>query len=225
MKNKKLLWLIIIVLCIILGSVIFLKISNKTQKTGNTKISKTVEGITEYILNMSSYEANLDITVVSNKNETKYKVKQSYVSPNVAKQVVLEPSNIRDLTTTFDGANLKIENSKLNLSTIYENYQYLTENHLFLQYFAEDYKVNSQSKALEKDGQIILETKCKDSNNKYQVSKKLYIDKDTVTPIKMEVQDYNQNTIVYILYNEIEINSTNKEDVLAFRILETKKDI
>lgn len=198
---------------------------NKTTKTGNTKIDKTTEGITEYILNISSYEATTDITIITNKNETKYQIKQSYVSPNISKQIVIEPSNIKNLTTTFDGSNLKIENSKLNLTTIYENYQYLTQNNLFLNFFIEDYKTSNNSKAEEKNDMIVMETKCKDSNNKYQVYKKLYIDKNTAIPVKMEVQDYNQNTIVYILYNEIKINSTKKEDVLAFKPIEMKQDI
>ena len=34
----------------------------------------------------------------------------------------------------------------------------------------------------------------------------------------MIVQDKNQKNLVYILYNEIKINSLKKEEVLAFRL-------
>lgn len=224
MKRK--VWIIIvIIILIVLGILFFIKNSDKSEKTGNTKISKTVEGITEYILNMSSYEATIDIEIITNKNETKYKIEQKQIAPNIAKQTVLEPSNISGLTTTFDGTNLKIENSRINLTTIYENYQYLTENNLFLNYFIEDYKNEETSKAVEKDGMIIMETKCKDSNNKYQTYKKLYINQNTAVPVKLEVQDNNKNTMVYILYNEIKINSTKREDVLAFQMIENKQGI
>ena len=47
---------------------------------------------------------------------------------------------------------------------------------------------------------------------------RLYIDKKSCKPIKMLIQDINQNIIAYILYNEIEINSLKRDDVLAFKI-------
>lgn len=63
-----------------------------------------------------------------------------------------------------------------------------------------------------------METKTGDSSNKYNNCKKLYIDKKTLKPIKMEIEDINKKVLVYILYNEIKINSTDKEEVLAFKL-------
>ena len=57
--------------------------------------------------------------------------------------------------------------------------------------------------------------KIENNKNKYSIYKKLYIDKQTAKPIKLEVQDINQKILVYMLYNEIKINSTNKEQILA----------
>lgn len=218
MKNKKsIVILIIIIISIISLFIFFAKNNYKTSNLGNNKVSKTTEGITEYILNMSSYNAKIELTVESNKNINKYVIQQQYVSPNISKQQVLEPSNIQNLITIFDGKTLKIENTKLNLSTIYQDYKYITENNLFLNFFVEDYKNSNESKSEEKDGIIIMQTKCRNEGNKYAVYKKLYIDKNTLKPVKMEIQDVNQSTVVYILYNEIEINSTKKEEVLAFK--------
>ena len=45
--------------------------------------------------------------------------------------------------------------------------------------------------------------------NKYQKYEKLYISKETGKPEKMEIKDTNQNTIIYIIYNEININTYN----------------
>lgn len=64
---------------------------------------------------------------------------------------------------------------------------------------------------------IILETKVEDSN-RYNTYKKLYIDSKTLKPIKMEIEEINKKMLVYILYNEIKINSVNKEEVLAFKL-------
>ena len=214
-NTKKGIIFIIIILAIILLSIFFIKKYYKTTNLGNTILNKTTEGITEYILNINSYDAQMEITVNSNKNTNKYVVRQQFASPNIAKQIVQEPSNIKDLTTVFDGTNLKIENTKLNLTTLYENYSYITENHLFLNYFITDYKNSSESKISEKEDTVIMQTKANSENTKNTVYKKLYVDKNSGKPIKMEVQDINQKTQVYILYNEIKINSTKKEEILA----------
>ncbi len=64
-----------------------------------------------------------------------------------------------------------------------------------------------------------------ENSNKYNVNKKLYVDKKTAKPIKMEIEDINKKMLVYILYNEIKINSINKEEVLAFKLDIQKEDI
>ena len=41
----------------------------------------------------------------------------------------------------------------------------------------------------------------------------------------MEITDTNQNITVYILYNEVKINSLDKQNILAFRLYNTKQEI
>lgn len=115
MKNKKLLYIIaifiIICIIIIISICFFTKNNYKTKEFGNTNI-KSAESIKEYILNISSYEADISLEITSNKTTNKYRLIQKYVSPNIFKQEVLEPNNIKGLTTIYDGTNLKIENSR-----------------------------------------------------------------------------------------------------------------
>lgn len=115
MKNKKLLYIIAVffIICIILITIIcfFRKKDYKTKKFGNTNI-KSAEDIKEYILNISSYEADISLEIISNKNTNKYRLIQKYASPNIFKQEVLEPNNIKGLITIYDGTNLKVENSR-----------------------------------------------------------------------------------------------------------------
>ncbi len=201
----------------------FLKNDNKNLNLGNNLSNKTLEEIEEYILNISSYDAEIEVQVESNKNQTKYLIEQKYVSPNIEKQIVKEPSNIQGLETTYDGTKLTIHNSKLNLTTVYENYPYLTDNFLWLNSFIEDYK-NAKSngentKLYEQNNQILMEVTL-DSENPYVASKKLVIDRETNSIQKLIVQDKNQKKLVYILYKEIEIGSLKKEEVLAFRLQE-----
>ena len=196
---KKKIALISIALVILIGIIIFLIIYYKSSKSGNNIISN--------ILNIDSYEATAQITISSNKTTNTYTVKQQYIkNENLFKQEFLEPSNIAGLTIIYDGKDLKVEDSENNLAKVYENYSYIIENNLTLEGFIQDYQNSSESKCYEKDGAVILETKVK-NGNKYTSYKKLYIDKANNKIAKLEIQDVAQKTVVYILYNEIEINN------------------
>ena len=203
MKKKILILSVISILIILI--MLFLIYYYKTIKNGNTMINKSEEEILEYILNMQSYDAKMDITIETNKNKTQYKVKQE-VSGMISKQEILEPVNIAGIITEYDGENLKIINNKLNLTTTFENYQYMTENRLWLNSFIEQYKDSDNAqKSVNENNEIILEFKKDD--NKYNVYEKLYIDKKTAKPTKLIVQDINKKTVVYILYTEIQISN------------------
>jgi hypothetical protein len=152
-------------------------------------------------------------------------MKEKYLKDNnVSTQEVLEPENIRGVRFVYDGTNLKVENTKLNLSKIYENYQYIGESTITLIDSINDYSESDESNMLETDEEIILETKLKNAN-KYVSYKKLCINNSTGIPSKLEIEDITQKTIIYILYSEIKINNLQKEDVLAFKLKEITNDI
>lgn len=218
MEKKKLI-IILGILAVLVTSVIiyfFIKNNYKNLKSGNNMSNKNLKEIEEYILSIRSYNAKIEVEIQSNKNKNKYVLEQKYAEPNVQKQIVLEPSNIEGLETIFDGNNLKINNTKLNLSTIYENYSDVTSNFLWLNTFTEEYKKmieTGKQNIIEQNGIIIMEIKDAD-----ELNKKLYIDRKTGKPIKMQIKNVSKNTTAYILYNEIEINSLKRDDVLAFRL-------
>ena len=218
MEKKKLI-IILGILAVLVTSVIiyfFIKNNYKNLKSGNNMSNKNLKEIEEYILSIRSYNAKIEVEIQSNKNKNKYVLEQKYAGPNVQKQIVLEPSNIEGLETIFDGNNLKINNTKLNLSTIYENYSDVTSNFLWLNTFTEEYKKmieTGKQNIIEQNGIIIMEIKDAD-----ELNKKLYIDRKTGKPIKMQIKNVSKNTTVYILYNEIEINSLKRDGVLAFRL-------
>ena len=224
MKNKKIIILIISIV-IIIGLIFFIKNNYKFSKHGNNISNKSAEEVKEYILNIESYKATMQVTVKSNKNENNYIVLQKYnKESNIFKQEILEPENIRGVQFIYDGTNLKIENTKLNLSKIYENYEYIESNDLGLVAFIEDFKKDNKSKCYEENGVITLETEVTKSN-KYLLSKKLYINKEQGKIEKMEIRDMAQNVKIYILYNEIEINTTSKEEILAFSVSTFEENI
>lgn len=214
MKNKKIIYICIVIILILIVLIfsIYKILYYKKIQTGNNISNKTLQEVESYILNISSYDAEIEVTVESNKNTNKYVMNQKFCKPNIASQVVVEPKNIEGLTVKYDGNNLEVSNTKLNLKTIYENYTYLADNVLWLSAFIENYKSNSGTIS-EENGIIIMQTKC-NNNSKYQ---KLYIDRNMNKITKMCIEDENKKGRIYITYNKIEIGSLNKENILAFK--------
>lgn len=220
---KKVITIAIIIVLIIFA--FFIKTNYKLFKFGNNMSNKSADEIEKYILDINSYEATASITVESNKNRNVYVAKEECIRDNnVFKQEMLEPENIKGVSFVYDGVNLKIENTNLNLNKIYENYPYMGENSITLMSFINDYMESNERSMSENENEIILETRLK-NGNKYIAYKKLYISKNTGNPSKLEIQDITQKTSIYILYNEIKINNLQKEDILAFKLRKIENDI
>lgn len=208
-KSKTIMLFILIILVITILIVFFIKNYYKNQNIGNNMSNKNLEEIEEYILNISSYQAKMQITIESNKNTNKYQLEQTYQKDKISKQIILEPSNIKGVEIIYEAGKLTINNSKLNLTTVYENYTNLTENCLWLDTFIEDYKQgkNSNNTSIKEENDIVtMETKTRNENNRYIYNKQLFIDKKTGKPTKLLVQDINKKNLIYILYSEITVN-------------------
>lgn len=202
MKKKTFFLITIIIFLIILISIFYINASKKS-KIGHTNNSQE---IVANILNISSYNATIDVKVVSNKNENKYIIKQEYKSKDSNLQEVIEPSNIAGTKIIKEGNKLILENSSLNLSSIIENYQYISSNNLDLSSFIEDYKNDSRADYEENENEIKMYAVGDTNNNSDSKCKKtLYIDKKTKLPKQLEIEWTNKNNKVYILYNEVEI--------------------
>ena len=199
--NKKIFFIILLILVIILGILIYKNVIKKS-KNGNNMSSQE---IVDYILNIKKYKSNILVQVNSNKNSNKYVLDQEYNENWESIQEVIEPNNISGVKIIRKDKNLKIENSKLNVSTIFDNYQGIGENYLDLNTFIEDYKKNEKSEFEENEEEIIMKTKS-NNKNKYTENKILYINKEKRIPTKLIIEDNNQKATINIQYNKIEIN-------------------
>ena len=206
MQSKKNIIIIIFIITIIV--ILFLLVYYKIRNNGNN-IIKLNENIKDNILNISSYEAEIEVEIKSNKTTNKYILKQLYYEPNLIKQIVIEPKNLENLSYSYDGKNIKLENTNLSLSKIYEDYKYINENSIWLNSFIKNY--NDKSRYEETESQLIIENNNKYNN--YNIKQILYIEKKTGLPSKMEIYDNNKNTKVYIKYNEIVLNKINKNNM------------
>lgn len=205
---KKSIWLIFLIIVIICAVVFFVfqKKMSKVLKNGNNMSSQE---IVDYILSISSYKANVTVNINSNKNSNKYIINQEYISPNTNKQEIVEPENISGVRIIRDENGLTLENTRLDLSNIYENYEYIADNCLDLSSFINDYSSSNKSSCKEIENQVIMKTESSNKNS-YIKNKTLYIDKQSLKPQRLEIKDNNQKTTVNILYNEVEITVNNQ---------------
>ena len=199
MKKNIIFLITIIFFLIILISIFYISMSKKSR-IGHTNNSQE---IIENILNISSYEAIINVKVISNKNENNYIIKQKYNSNNFNSQEVIEPKNIEGTKIIKKENKLTIQNSRLNLSTVFENYQYISSNYLDLISFIKDYQKENKSKYEENENEIIMYT---NSDLDKTCKKRLYINKKTNLPTKLEIEWDNKKNKVYILYNEVKVN-------------------
>lgn len=204
-SKQKIIIITIIAIAIVIFVSIFFKINYKKINTGNNILNKTLDEVQEYICNINSHEATMEVTINSNKNTNKYKIKQTH-DENEDIQEILEPENVKGIKFIYKDNTLQIINTNLNLTKIYNNYPYIESNNLWLNDFLEEYKQadNENKEATENDEEVVLklEVQNEDSNIKY---KELYLDKKTGNPTKLLIQDNNKNTVIYILYSEITI--------------------
>lgn len=194
MDKKKIIKISIFIILTLMILIIFILV-NKKNKIGNNINSQEMES---NILNTNYYELIADIEIKSNKNQNKYVIKQKYQKNekenNIeTEQEVLEPSNIAGVKIIKQNNKLIIENTNLDLKSIYENYNYISDNNLDLITFIEEYKNDNNKICKTEKEKLIMKVK----------NKTLYIDKKTNKPIKMEIQDANKNIAVYILYREV----------------------
>ena len=203
MKNKKI--IIVLVLVVLIFLILFLLFRNSMSKNLKIGNNSTSQEIVNSILNINSYETKIEVEVKSNKNSNKYIIKQKYNGIEENSQEIIEPNNISGVKIVKEGKNLRLENSNLNLTSIFEDYQYISDNSLDLCSFIEDYKNNEKAQWKEIDNNIIMETS--KTENKSDKHKILYIDNKSGKPLKMEIKDNNKNIAVYILYKEVIVNS------------------
>lgn len=204
MKKKKII-IIILIATLIISSIFFIFFNKNTAKRYKIGNNSTSQEIVDNILNIYSYEATVEVEIKSNKNENKYIIKQVYNGEKDNWQEIIEPTNIAGVKIIKQGANLKLENTNLNLTSMFENYEYISDNSLDLSSFIKEYKNDEKAEFSEKDNKIIMTTSI--NENRKRKTKILYINKENGMPSKLEIQDANKKIAIYILYNEVKVNS------------------
>ena len=200
-KWFKILAFIIIVIVTLLICNFFIKTNYKTKESGN---NKSIQEIEQYILNVTSYKAKIKVTVSSNKNANFYEFEQEVRGQSYSRQLALSPDSLSGMEIIYENGVITLQNTKYNLSQIYENYPYISTNSLFLTSFIEGYRNADVKEITQEDEKIQMSYISK--VNKYNNKQILYINKASLEPQNLQVYDINNALKVDIIYNEIELN-------------------
>ena len=200
-KWFKILAFIILVIVTLLICNFFIKTNYKTKESGN---NKSIQEIEQYILNVTSYKAKIKVTVSSNKNANFYEFEQEVRGQSYSRQLALSPDSLSGMEIIYENGVITLQNTKYNLSQIYENYPYISTNSLFLTSFIEGYRNADEKEITQKDEKIQMSYISK--VNKYNNKQILYINKASLEPQNLQVYDINNALKVDIIYNEIELN-------------------
>ena len=197
MQKKKMVFIFVLI-CIMIFCIFYYIF----YVSGNNIIRNQDKVVEDILESFKNYEANIDVIVKSNKNENRYNMSQ-IVQDDKSKVVVNSPENAKGLIIELNGTTLTVSNSKTNMKKVYENYNSLMDNSLFLNIFTEDCK-NNEFKICEEYNEIIVRVNTNNQNT-YKKIKELYIDKEKNIPIKLVIKDYTQNINTSIIYNDIKI--------------------
>ena len=200
-KWFKIIVFIIIIIVTLLICNFFVKTNYKLEQNGN---NKSIQEIEQYILNVTSYKAKINVTVSSNKNANFYEFEQEVRGQSYSKQLAISPDSLAGMEIIYESGVITIQNTQYSLSNIYENYPFISTNSLFLTSFIEGYR-NSESKNITEVDEKIQMSYIS-GINKYNNKQILYINKAKLEPENLQVYDINNELKVDIKYNEIELN-------------------
>ncbi len=196
---KKKIMFIFVLICIIVFFIlyyIFLILGNNIFRNKNEFVEKIFKSL-------ENYEAEIDVIVVSNKNQNIYSMSQT-VNNETSKVVINSPENVKGLIIEQKNDELFIRNTRIDMEKRYSNYELSDENNLFIGSFVKDYQKNC-SEIIESDYELIIKVEMKDSENTYLQSKELYIDKIKKIPTKLIIKDNAKKINTSIIYNDIKI--------------------
>ena len=198
MDFKKIMFIFVLI-CIIVFLIFYYIFCN----LGNNKNRSQKEVVEDIFKKLNNYEANINVIVNSNKTENIYNMFQTVEGGN-SKLIVNSPENVKNMTIELSDNKLKISNAKTNMEKVYNDYETILNNSLFLNSFIEDYKNNS-SKIFENNDEIIIEIDIKNNSNTYVTFKELHLNKESRIPKELIVKDNTKKTKIRIIYNNIKI--------------------
>lgn len=169
--------------CLLLGLVLC-----GCQKEEATPMAQIQERLTQ----MEGYTALATLTRTSNKSETVYETRQDFKSTGEYRLELLSPPSVEGNVTIFDGTTVCQYSPRLEEKIRYDVPPSSQRNELFLGQFMKNYLqsegVSVESAALDESRCTVLEAVIP-SNADALASEKLWIDNETLLPVRLVLYD------------------------------------
>jgi len=142
---------------------------------------------------------------------------------------VLAPENLAGMTYIFTGGTMLIippnEGESIQFENIPENRSYTFLPEFFRRYF--DSKVTTVAVTTEttdetpaNETETILEVTL-DGGNAYRAAQKLWIDNETLQPLRLETHDANGTPLVTVIFTEFNLNERVDDEIFSELAVET----
>lgn len=229
MKSKVTITVFTIITIVLISTSIFYTICIKTELLNGTPIRNITNRFeNNNIFNMNSFYAEYEATIVSNKNQNSYNIKEWHKN-NMGTKFEFIDSNGSNIKIIFYNKKMLIQNmdqkNEMYIDQYITNATNLMSIHTFLEIYNKTTKENCCFTALnyEKAHYItmILEKICKNKNCKCEhkeiiknTSKlELKVNKKTKLPITYIVYNNDKKETISIVYNKFNINAEIKKTI------------
>lgn len=170
----------------------------------------------KYFNKMETYRCIADVTIKGNKDIETYKSKHVFKKPDKYVIEFLEPSENQGNIVLYDGKQAWLYNKQIDESFVIKDLEQGGDRNLFLGHFLKNILTNEENilsfDDIDGKGYLILETEIP-GNNKYRSKEKLWIDRESYYPYKLNVLDKDGEVTVEVIYSEFKANvKVNDED-------------
>lgn len=168
--------------------------------------------IQEFWAQMTSYQATLQITFVSNRSSNTYTVRQQVLTSGPYRMEVLAPEECRGVLTICDGEKTMQKDPSIGMTV--EASETPVRSVLFLQEFWQQY-LRSPEKVEPEDGEYVWETELSGGHEKLAVQR-LWVNAQDGYPKRMEI--YDTEGMLSIRMDYIEFQPNVEMDTSLFTI-------
>ena len=171
----------------------------------NTPMEKIQKRLNE----MEGYKCTADLTRITNKGESKYGIEQYCKMSGEYKLVITEPDNLKGNYTVYDGSRICQYSASAGGKVVSDASEAQARNELFLSCFVKNYM---QSEEVSVDVAVMDESKCTvleasiPGGNKFTATERLWVDNETLDPVRLTIYDTDGKERYIIDYNEFKYN-------------------
>lgn len=176
--------------------------------------STPMEKIQKRLNEMEGYKCTAALTRITNKGETVYSIEQYCKMSGEYKLVITEPDKLKGNYTVYDGSKICQYSASAGGKVIADAPEAQARNELFLSCFVKNYM---QSEEVSVDVAVMDEGKCTvleasiPGGNKFTASEKLWIDNETLDPVRLTIYDTDGKERYIIDYKSFEYNCDFEE--------------